>query len=174
MTSVRWRAPPLGPGGRPFRGWRVVPLLLGLAAFAANAVILLSDRAPGLFRRLSTKIDAGVNRAAGAAGVEVPGAGVGVPQSDFDVHVAIWAVAALLVGLAMWSWVSLVMGSAAVLLTSAGLELAQQAYTRSRTVQFEDLLGNTLGVVTGTCAVAAFALAWRLFVSRGSGRSASC
>ena len=174
MTSPRWRAPPLGPGGRPFRGWRIFPLLLALAAFAANAVILLSDRAPGLFRRLSSRIDAGVHRAAGAAGVEVPGASVRVPQSDFDVHVAIWAVAALLVGLAMWSWASLVMGSAGVLVTSAGLELAQQAYTRSRTVQFEDLVGNTLGVVIGTCAVAAFALAWSVLVSRGSGRSASC
>ena len=164
MTSGARRAPPLGPGGRPFRGWRMVPVLLSLAALAANAVILLSDRAPGLFRRLSSRIDAGVNRAVGAAGVDVPGGSVGVPQSDFDVHVAIWAVAALLVGLATWSWASLVMGSAAVLVASAGLELAQRAYSRSRTVQFEDLMANTLGVVTGTCVVAAFALTWRLLV----------
>ena len=162
MTAAL-REPPLGPGGRPFRGWRVVPLLLGLAALAINAVILLSDRAPGLFSRLSARIDAGVQRAAGAAGVDVPGSSVRVPRSDFDVHVAIWAVAALLVGLAMWSWASLVMGSAAVLVASTGLEFAQQAYSRSRTVQIEDLLGNTLGVVTGTCAVAALALVWRVF-----------
>ena len=165
MTSVLWRAPPLGPGGRPFRGWRVVPLLLSLAALAVNVVVLLSDRAPGILSRLSSRIDAGVQRAAGAAGVDVPGGSVRVPQSDFDVHVAIWAVAALLVGLAMWSWASLVMGSAAVLVASIGLELAQQAYTRSRTVQFEDIMGNTLGVVTGTCAVVAFTLAWQLFFS---------
>ena len=174
MSAGVRRAPPLGPGGRPFRGWRVVPLLLSLAAFAANTVILLSDRAPGLFRRLSSRIDAGVQRAAGAAGVDVPGARARVPQSDFYVHVAIWAVAALLVGLAMWSWASVATGSAAVLVASAGLELAQQAYSRSRTVQFEDLVGNTLGVVIGTCAVAAFALAWSALVNRGSGRSASC
>ena len=174
MTSRLRRAPPLGPGGRPFRGWRVVPLLLSLGAFVANAVILLSDRAPGLLSRLSSRIDAGVQRAAGAAGVEVPGASVRVSRSDFDVHLAIWAVAALLVGLGMWSWASLVLGSAAVLATSVGLELAQQTYTRSRTVQFEDLLGNTLGVIIGTSAVAAFALAWSLFVSRGSGRWRSC
>ena len=165
MTSTLWRPPPLGPGGRPFRGWRVVPLLLSLGAFVVNAVILLSDRAPGLFSRLSSRIDAGVHRAAGAAGVDVPGGSVGVPQSDFDVHVVIWAVAALLVGLAMWSWASLVMGSAAVLVTSAGLELAQQAYSRTRSVQLSDLMGNTLGVATGTCAVAAFSLAWRLPVN---------
>ena len=162
MTSTLWRPPPLGPGGRPFRGWRVVPLLLGLCALAVNAVILLSDRAPGVFRRLSSRIDAGVHRAAGAAGVDVPGGSVRVPQSDFDVHVAIWAVAALLVGLAMWSWASLVMGSATVLVASVALELAQGVYSRSRTVQFEDILGNTLGVVIGTGAVAAFSLAWWL------------
>ena len=167
MTSTLWRPPPLGPGGRPFRGWRVVPLLLSLGALAVNAVILLSDRAPGVFRRLSSRIDAGVHRAAGAAGVDVPGGSVRVPQSDFDVHVAIWAVAALLVGLAMWSWASLVMGSATVLVAGVALELAQDAYSQSRTVQFEDMLGNTLGVMIGTGAVAAFSLAWRLLVNTG-------
>jgi hypothetical protein len=165
VTSVLWRPPPLGPGGRPFRGWRIVPLLLSLVAFAANAVVLLSDRAPGLLSRLSSRIDAGVQRAAGAAGVDVPGASVRVPQSDFDVHVAIWAVAALLVGLAMWSWASLVAGSAAVLVASAGLELSQQLFSQARTLQFQDLVGNVLGVVTGTSAVAAFALVWQLFLS---------
>jgi hypothetical protein len=52
---------------------------------------------------------------------------------------------------------------------SAALEFAQEAYSRSRTVQLQDLAGNTLGVAAGTCAVAAFALVWRLFVNRGSG-----
>jgi hypothetical protein len=163
-VSSALRAPPLGPGGRPFRGWRVVPLLLSLAALAANAIVLLSDRAPGLLSRVSARIDAGVHRAAGAAGVDVPGGSVRVPQSDFDVHVAIWAVAALLVGLGMWSWASLVTGSAVVLVSSAVLEFAQQAYSRSRTVQLEDLLANVVGVGAGTCVVAAFALAWRLLV----------
>jgi hypothetical protein len=165
VTSVLQRASPLGPGGRPLRGWRVAPMLLGLGSFAVNAVLLLSDRAPGLLRQLSSRIDAGVHRAAGVAGVDVPGGRVGVPQSDFDVHVAIWAVGALLVGLAMWSWASLVIGSAAVLVTSLGLELAQPAYTQSRSVQFSDVLGNIVGIVTGTCAVAAFALLWQLFVN---------
>jgi hypothetical protein len=165
VTSLLWRAPPLGPGGRPFRGWRIVPILLSLGSFAVNVVLLLSDRAPGVLGRISSRIDTGVHRAAGAAGVDVPGGSVRVPQSDFDVHVVIWAVAALLVGLAMWSWASLVMASAAVLVVSVGLELSQQVFTRSRTVQFTDVMGNTLGVVTGTCAVAAFTLVWNLFVS---------
>ena len=164
MTSNRApvrRLSPLGPGGRPFRGWRVVPLLLSLGALAANAVILLSDRAPGLFRRLSVRIDAGVSRAAGATGVDVPGGRVRVPRSDFDVHVLIWGVAALLVGLAMWSWASLVLGSATLFGSSVALELAQRTYTNSRTVQSDDVLANAVGVIAGTCAVAAFALAWK-------------
>lgn len=165
MTSVLWRAPPLGPGGRPFRGWRVVPVLLSLVSLAVNVVLLLSDRAPGVLSRLSSRIDAGAHRAAGAAGVNVPGGSVRVPQSDFDVHVAIWAVAALLVGLAMWSWASLVVGNAAVLVASAGIELSQQFFSRSRTLQLQDLLGNVLGVTIGTCAVAAFALVWNLVFS---------
>lgn len=165
MTSLLWRPPPLGPGGRPFRGWRVVPLLLSMGAFAANALILLSDRAPGLFRRLSARIDAGVSRAADAAGVDAPGAGVRVPQSDFDVHVLIWAVAALLVGLAAWSWASLLLAGAGAFTASVVLELAQGRYSRSRSVQFDDVVANGAGVLVGTCAVAAFALVWHAVFS---------
>ena len=161
---------PLGPGGRPFRGWRAVPVLLGLAAFTANAVILLSDRAPGLLRRLSRRIDAGVDRAANATGLDVPGRDVRVPQSDFDIHLTIWAVAALLVGLAMWSWLSLLVGSGLVFGVSVALELAQAGYTRSRNVELTDVAANAVGVLTGTLAVAAFAALWRLTHTRTSFR----
>jgi hypothetical protein len=151
---------PLGPGGRPFRGWRVLPLLLSLGALGLNALILLSDRAPGLFRRLSARIDAGVQRAAGAAGVDVPGSAVRVPKSDFDVHVLIWGVAALLLGLAAWSWLSLFMASSTLFATSVVLEMAQGAYSRTRSVQFSDIVGNAVGVMVGTALVAAFSVAW--------------
>lgn len=153
---------PLGPGGRPFRGWRLLPMLLSICAFAANAAILLSDRAPGLLGRIARRIDAGVDKAAGAAGIDVPGRSVRVPQSDFDVHVAIWAVAALLVGLAMWSWRSLLLGNGLVLATSVLLELAQAGYSRSRTVEMADVAGNAAGALLGTLAVAGFALVWRI------------
>ena len=151
---------PLGPGGRPFRGLRVLPLLLGVGALAANVLILLSDRAPGLLRRVARRIDVEVDRAAGAAGVDVPGSGVGVPQSDFDVHLVMWCIAAVLVGLATWSWLSLFMASSTVLASSVVLEMAQGAYSRTRSVQFSDIVGNTLGVMIGTGVVAAFSLAW--------------
>jgi hypothetical protein len=165
---VRSRSTPLGPGGRPFRGWRIVPLVLSLGSFAANAVILLSDRAPGLFRSVSARIDAGVSRAAGATGVDVPGRTVRVPQSDFDVHVLIWGVAALLVGLAAWSWPSLLVAAGSVFATSVAVELGQRWLTVSRTVQLADVLGNAVGVTCGTCAVVGFALAWRAVSTRRS------
>jgi len=161
-------APPLGPGGRPFRGLRALPLLLSLGAFAANAVILLSDRAPGLFRRLSTRVDAGVSRAAGAAGVDVGGRSVRVPQSDFDVHVLIWAVATILLGLAAWSWLSLLFASATVFSGSVALELAQRSYSNSRTASVHDVLGNAVGVLCGTVVVAGFTLAWWAISARRS------
>ena len=157
---------PLGPGGRPFRGWRVLPLLLSVGAGAANAVVLLSDRAPGLLRRISRRIDAGVDQAANATGIDVPGRDGRGPPSDFDVHVAIWAVAALLVGLAMWSWLSLLLGSSLVLGASVALELAQAGYSRTRAVEMSDMAGNAVGVLAGTFAVAAFALLSRIIHRR--------
>ncbi|HEV2760865.1 MAG TPA: hypothetical protein VGV86_14995 [Acidimicrobiales bacterium] len=163
------RLSPLGPGGRPFRGWRVVPMLLSVAALAVNAAILLSDRAPGLLRRLSARIDAGVSRAAGATGVDVPGTRVRAARSDFDVHVLIWGVAALLVGLAMWSWFSLAVGNGTLFGSSVVVELAQRSYSNSRTVQFDDVVANAVGVVAGTCAVAAFALVWKAVSAMRSG-----
>lgn len=152
---------PLGPGGRPFRGWRVVPLLLSLGAGAANAVVLLSDRAPGLLGRIARRIDAGVDRAANVTGIDVPGRVV-APPSDFHIHVAIWAVAALLVGLAMWSWLSLILANSLVLGASVALELAQAGYSRTRAVELSDMAGNAVGVLAGTFAVAVFAVLWRI------------
>lgn len=153
---------PLGPGGRPFRGWRILPVLLAMGSMAANAVILLSDRAPGLLHRLSRRIDVEVSRAVDASGLRVSRGDVPVPRSDFDVHVLLWAVAAVLVGLATWSWLSLFLANGLVFVGSVALELAQGAYSSSRTVQVSDLMGNAVGVFTGTCAVAAFAILWWL------------
>jgi len=139
--------------------------VLSLCSYAANAVILLSDRAPGVFRRVGTRIDAGVSRAAGATGVDVPAR---VPQSDFDVHIVIWGLAALLVGLAVWSWLSLLLASAAVFASSVGFELSQRVLTQSRTVQLADVVGNAVGVSLGTAAAVTFALAWWAVSTRRS------
>lgn len=155
------RPVPLGPGGRPLRGLRVVPALLLPAAIAVNGVVMLSDRAPGLLRRLSSRIDAGVARAA-AAGAPQAVSDARVPQSDFPVHVLVWAAAALLVGLAAWSWLSLLLGAAGVFTVSVAVEVAQGLLSATRTVQSADVAANALGVAAGAVAVAAFALFWRL------------
>ncbi len=137
-------------------------MLLSLGAVAANAVILLSDRAPGLLGRIARRIDAGVDRAVDVTGIDIPARDVRVPRSDFDIHVAIWAVAALLVGLAMWSWLSLFLANGTVFAASVVLELAQASYTRSRDVELSDIAANAVGVSVGTLAVAAFAVLWRV------------
>jgi len=133
-------------------------MALALVALAANLVILLSDRAPGLFRRLSGKIDAGVTRAAGVAGTP---SDIRVPQSDFDLHVALWGIAALLVGLAMWSWLSLLLGGATLFAVSVVVEGSQAVLTTTRTVQGADVAPNLLGVALGTVAVVVLAVLWR-------------
>lgn len=156
-------ATPLGPGGRRFRGWRVVPTLLILASSAANAAILLSDRAPGLLRRVSNRIDAGGSRAAAVASR----AHIST-DSDFAVHVALWGVAAVLVGLAAWSWGSMLLGGAALFASSVAVEGAQHFFTTTRTVQAADVAGNALGVAAGMAVVTVFAGFWRVLAYRPS------
>jgi hypothetical protein len=152
----RARPTPLGPGGRPLRGLRVIPTLLVVGSLAANAAVLLSDRAPGLLRRLSVRIDAGGSRAAGVASrTNIP------TDTDFAVHVLIWGVAAVLVGLAAWSWGSVLFGGTAVFASSVVLEAAQQSFSSTRTVQAADVAANALGVAAGLAAVTALALLWR-------------
>ena len=151
----RARPTPLGPGGRPLRGLRVVPTLLVLGAVAANAAILLSDRAPGLLRRLSVRIDAGGSRAAGVARAHISA------DSDFAVHVLIWGVAAVLIGLAAWSWGSMLLGGAAVFGSSLALEAGQHFFSTTRIVQATDVAGNALGVAAGLVSVTLLALLWR-------------
>ena len=153
--AARTRPTPLGPGGRPFRGWRVVPTLLILVSLAANAAILLSDRAPGLLRRVSARIDVNGSRAA-----DVASRARISTESDFAVHVVIWGVAAVLAGLAAWSWGSMLLGGIAVLGTSVALEAAQQFATTTRSVQESDIVGNALGVAAGLAAVTVLAVAW--------------
>ncbi len=152
----RAHSTPLGPGGRPLRGLRVIPTLLVLGSMAANAAILLSDRAPGLLRRLSVKVDAGGSRAA-----DVASRAHISTDSDFAVHVLIWGVATVLVGLAAWSWTSMLLGGAVVFASSLGLEVAQHFVTTTRNVQAADVAGNALGVAAGLAAVTVFAVIWR-------------
>jgi|HigsolmetaAR201D_1030396.scaffolds.fasta_scaffold64541_1 hypothetical protein len=154
------------PRHRPPLVLRALIALVALGALAFNAALMLSDRAPGLLRRvfgdsvqrLSARIDASERLADLAAR-----AGTQVPESDAIVHVAVWAVAALLVGLTVWSWVGLLFGSAVVLGASAVVELAQGRLTDTRAVEASDLAANALGVAAGTVAAGACYVLWSAF-----------
>ena len=146
---ARW-----APRDRPPAVGRAFAGLLGLAALLTTAALLLSDRAPGFLRatfgdrarRLWERIDSG-NRVELAAGSEVT-------QTDFMVHVALWAVVAVLVGLTIWTWRGLVFAVAFLVVGSIGLELAQGRYAPTRNVEGSDVLANVLGIASGATAAA--------------------
>jgi hypothetical protein len=143
------------PAHRPPRPLRAFIGLVAVAALIFNALLMLSDRAPGalrrigggFMRRLFERIDAG-DRA--AAVLDDPR----LPQSDAIVHVAVWAIAVVLVGLAVWSWIGLLIGAVVVFAGSIVVEAAQRRYTDSRAVEASDIRANLAGVVLGTAFVA--------------------
>lgn len=109
-------------------------------------------------RRLSDRLEVETLRAAAAQAS--PGE---LPRSDFVVHVALWALATALVGLAMGSTWSRIVAAAGVLLYSAAVEVAQGALTYTRTPQAADMLANAVGVGAGLAvAVAVGFVLWCL------------
>lgn len=125
-----------------------------------TAALLLSDRAPGFLRstfgdrarRLWERIDTG-NRVELTAGPEVT-------QPDFMVHVALWAVVTMLVGLAIWTWRGLVFAVGVLVVVSLGLELAQGRYAPSRNVEVDDAFANLTGIALGAAAAGLVYLVW--------------
>ncbi|MEO1056477.1 MAG: hypothetical protein AAFY28_06120 [Actinomycetota bacterium] len=158
VVDVRGRPRSVRPHDRPATGVRIaigVGAALGLVAVVA---LMLSDRAPGALRqlfgasaeRLSARID---------ASARLPTTDQ-LPESDFLVHVGLWAAVAVLVGWTLWSWRGLVVGAVMVITASAFVEVAQGRYSTSRAVETSDLAGNAVGVALGTLVVAASYLAW--------------
>lgn len=154
-TRKRW-----APRDRPPAIGRIFVGLLGAMAMLTTAALLLSDRAPGFLRstfgervrRLWGRIDAG-NRVELAAGSEAT-------QPDFMVHVALWAVVTVLIGLTIWTWRGLVFAVAVLVATSLGLELAQGRYAPSRNVEASDALANVVGIALGATAGGICYLVW--------------
>jgi hypothetical protein len=140
---------------RPGLGVRSALALLAFGIVVANATLLLSDRAPGilhslfgdLVRRITERLDAD-----GRAGAALGARDIG---GDSVVHFGLWAVAMLVVGLAVWSWGGLVVASITVAATSLVLEVAQGRYSSSRAVEATDAAFNLLGVAVGAGAAAA-------------------
>jgi VanZ family protein len=108
-----------------------------------TVLLMLSDRAPGLLRRLSDRLEVVDPR---------PGEVVratGVPDAAFAVHVAVWGAAGLVVVLLSWSWRSLLAGLTAALVVSGLVEVAQEVLTDQRAAQGRDLLANAVGLALG-------------------------
>jgi len=147
------------PRRRPPASIRSFAAVLGGAMVLLNVLLLLSDRAPGLLKRafgdsarsLRDRIDAG-----GRTGIPADR----VPEKDFLVHVAIWAIAIALVGLAIWTWRGLAIGALALFATSVVIEVGQGRYSTTRHVDRSDVVANALGVTLGCAAVAGCYLLW--------------
>lgn len=149
------------PRHRPPLGLRVLAALLGVGMLAFNAALMLSDRAPSVLRRvfgdsarrLFERIDAGARVSSVASDPRLP-------ESDALVHIAVWALAIGLVGVAVWSWAGLLIGGVAVFALSLVVEVLQGRLSDTRAVEASDVAANGLGVALGAGAVAACYLAW--------------
>jgi hypothetical protein len=143
------------PQHRPPLVLRIFVALIGVAAMVFNVMLMLSDRAPGALqriggsavRRLFERIDLGGR---GADVLSDPR----LPEDDAIVHVAVWAVAAVLVGWALWSWIGLAVGAIAVFAGSLVIEALQGSLSTTRQVESSDVKANLAGVVLGTTVAA--------------------
>ncbi|MDG1188315.1 MAG: hypothetical protein P8I25_03395 [Ilumatobacter sp.] len=136
----------------------VIRGMIALIAFGivmTNAALLLSDQAPGvlrslfgdLARRITERLD-GDGRAGAALGTRDIG-------GDSIIHFSMWAIAMLVIGLAVWSWARLAIASVTVAATSLIIEAAQGRYSSSRVVEATDAAFNLLGVAVGAGTAAA-------------------
>lgn len=162
------------PRRRPPLVLRLFVALVGLVALLFNAVLMLSDRAPGYLRRvggdavvrLFDRIDLGGR---GAEVLNDPR----LPRSDTIVHIAVWAVATVLVGWALWSWIGLIVGSIAVFALSAVIEQLQGSVATTREVDPTDVTANLAGVAAGAafvaCCYVAYSALAALFARRPYG-----
>jgi hypothetical protein len=160
------------PQHRPPLVLRIFVALLGVAALLFNAMLMLSDRAPGALqriggsavRRLFERIDLGGR---GADVLNDPR----LPEDDAIVHIAVWAVAAVLVGWALWSWIGLAVGAIAVFAGSLVIEALQGSLSTTRQVESSDVKANLVGVVLGTTVAAACYIAYSTLASMFRRRS---
>jgi hypothetical protein len=149
------------PRHRPPVGLRVLAAALGGATVLFNAALMISDRAPGLLRRLfgdwvrrlSERIDAGGRVMSVASDPRLP-------ENDSLVHIAVWALAMGLVGIAVWTWRSLFVGGIVVFGCSLVVEFSQGRLSDTREMEVSDILANALGVILGVVAVGFCYLLW--------------
>jgi hypothetical protein len=151
----------LSPVHKPPVPLRAFIGLVAIAALIFNVLLMLSDRAPAALRRIGgefisklfDRIDAGDRASAVLADPRLP-------QSDAIVHVAVWAIAVSLIGLAVWTWIGLLIGAVGVFAASIVVESAQGRYTDTRAVEASDVRANLTGILVGTAFVALCYLAY--------------
>ena len=143
-------------------GVRLFIGLIGIAALLFNVVLMISDRAPGITRRLFGGF---AQRLADRLDTTSTIEASDLPGNDAIVHIGVWAVATTLVALTLWRWSTLVPVAIAVFAASVAVEFGQGRYSSSRAVEFSDLLANAVGVGVGIGAAATCMLGWSL-VSR--------
>ncbi len=152
--------PALGPTHRPPLALRVFIGFLAVGAGAFNIALMLSDRAPGLSRRLfgdfAQRLADRLNPA-DRIGTLTQGRNTG---NDDIVHIGVWAVAMTLVGLALWKWAPLVIAAVVLFVGSVFVEIAQGRYSSSRNVERSDVIANGIGVAFGVAACILCYLAW--------------
>lgn len=159
---------------RPPIWLRASVAVLGLGLVAFNAMLMLSDRAPGasrrfggdVLRRLSERIDAGGRPAAIADRTSVP-------DGEVLVHLGVWAAATVLVGLAVWTWRGLAVAVGGLVVVSTLIEFGQGRYTDTRVTEMSDVAANIAGIALGAVFVALCYLVWETIGRAvGAGRSA--
>lgn len=147
-TPVDHRAP---LGVRLFIG------LIGVAALLFNVVLMISDRAPGITRRLfggfAQRLTDRLDTTSAIDTADIPG-------NDAIVHIGVWALATALVALTVWRWVALIPVGAVVFAASVAVEVGQGRYSSTRAVEFSDILANAVGVGVGIGTAATCMLAW--------------
>lgn len=145
------------PRHRPPIGLRVIAAMLGVGVLLFNAALMVSDRAPGFLgnaaRRLSARLDAGTSIRSAATDPRLP-------ESDALVHIAVWALAIGLVGIAVWTWRGLLVGGVVVFGCSVVVEISQERLSDSRNFEMSDVAANATGVVVGASVVAVCYLTW--------------
>lgn len=121
---------------------------------------MLSDRAPGLTKQIfgdfAVRLSDRLNRSE-QLGTLTEGRN---PGNDAIVHIGVWAVATVLVGLALWRWSALAIAAVAIFAASIFIEVGQGRYTSSRAVELSDVAANGTGVALGSLAAAACYVAW--------------
>ena len=148
------------PVARPPLAFRAFIGLFAVGAALFNVALMLSDRAPGLTRRIFGDFAVGLadrlNRSERIGSL----AEGRTPGNDSIVHIGVWAVAMVLVGLAIWRWASLVVAAILLFAGSVFVEIGQGRYSSTRAVELSDVIANGAGVTLGIATSAACYLAW--------------